>query len=81
MFREGSELSTGWWLCENSDGKRGIVPANRIQVMRRFDDGVSPLLPAYRPFHFTAIQFILDDPFSSSFFRAIVCSLQKFCLN
>ncbi|VDO82229.1 unnamed protein product [Heligmosomoides polygyrus] len=34
-------VSAGWCLCVDRDGRKGLAPANRLQVMHRFDNGVS----------------------------------------
>ncbi|CAD6196003.1 unnamed protein product [Caenorhabditis auriculariae] len=31
-------ISEGWWLCVDRKGRKGVVPANRLQVMQRFAD-------------------------------------------
>lgn len=41
-FSEIEGISDGWWLCVDRNGRKGLAPANRLQVMHRFDKGVSP---------------------------------------
>ncbi|VBB31775.1 unnamed protein product [Acanthocheilonema viteae] len=38
----GIRINTGWWCCINKNGRRGIVPANRLRMLHRFDQNTSP---------------------------------------
>ncbi|KAM3722122.1 Enhancer of filamentation [Dirofilaria immitis] len=38
----GVGINTGWWCCINKNGRRGIVPANRLRMLHRFDQNTSP---------------------------------------
>uniref|UniRef100_A0A8R1XPX2 SH3 domain-containing protein n=1 Tax=Onchocerca volvulus TaxID=6282 RepID=A0A8R1XPX2_ONCVO len=38
----GLAINTGWWCCINKNGKRGIVPANRLRMLHRFDQNNLP---------------------------------------
>ncbi|PIO73789.1 variant SH3 domain protein [Teladorsagia circumcincta] len=61
-------ISEGWWLCVDKDGRKGLAPANRLQVMHRFDKGffqvANPLFDDFYMFNQPS-----SSPFDDPFFR------------
>ncbi|KAL6730114.1 hypothetical protein Aduo_001110 [Ancylostoma duodenale] len=52
-------ISDGWWLCVDRNGRKGLAPANRLQVMHRFDKGPGRHVRVFR------LKFDSFHPFST----------------
>ncbi|CAJ0594745.1 unnamed protein product [Cylicocyclus nassatus] len=61
-------ISDGWWLCVDRNGRKGLAPANRLQVMHRFDKGFFQVAnPLFDDFYMFNPQS--SSPFDDPFFR------------
>ncbi|EYC00910.1 hypothetical protein Y032_0112g332 [Ancylostoma ceylanicum] len=61
-------ISDGWWLCVDRNGRKGLAPANRLQVMHRFDKGFFQVAnPLFDDFYMFNQQS--GSPFDDPFFR------------
>ncbi|KAK6728865.1 hypothetical protein RB195_006122 [Necator americanus] len=61
-------ISDGWWLCVDRNGRKGLAPANRLQVMHRFDKGFFQVAnPLFDDFYMFNQQ--PGSPFDDPFFR------------
>lgn len=49
-------INAGWWRCINKNGRRGIVPANRLRMLHRFDRDNSPQV-SKREYYFNKLIF------------------------